>query len=173
MKALVVSADSIIGGAICEKLGAAGTTRRLPSRGRIPFDLKSPTPLPFAEFTYFCSGINGFKACVEDQEMAHLVNVEGTANAARAQVDQGGRVILLSSCAAETHPETVYGALKLETEGEFMKLGRAASIFRFGPVMFPDRVTYPNKEYHPISIQKLLEVVTAPFSPGLHRIVNS
>lgn len=172
LKALVVSADSIIGGHICEKLGAAGTTRRTPSLGRIPFNLLSHEPLPFAHVTYFCSGINGFKACAEDPEMAHLVNVEGTVRAAKSQIERGGRVVLLSSCAAETHRLTVYGDLKLETENEFMKFDGAAAIFRFGPVMFPGRNTYPNQKYNPISIERLIEIVTGPFEPGLHKITN-
>lgn len=170
LSALVISADSAIGGAICDKIGAVGTTRRKPTLGRIPFDLKDPINLPLADVSYFCSGINGFKACEADPEMARKVNLEGTVATAQDIVSRGGRVVLLSSCAVETHPETVYGALKRETENGFMQFGDRASIFRFGPVMFPGRVTYPNQHYSPIGVDRLVDLVTNDFSPGLHRI---
>lgn len=170
---LVVSVDSMIGAAICEKLGAIGTTRRKPTLGRLPYDLKDGEFLPIASRTFFCSGINGFKACEADPEMARKVNVDGVANAAQMQAALGGVVVLLSSCAAETHPDTVYGRLKLETEQRFLKFGNRASIYRFGPVMRPDRETYPNHDYNPISLETLIGHVTGDFAPGLHRITNA
>ena len=173
ISSLVVSADSFIGAEICNKIDAIGTTRRRPSMGRVPFDLRKPdTGLPLAQTTYFCSGINGFRACEAEPEMARLVNVDGVFEAAKPQVALGGLVVLLSSCAAETHPDTVYGRLKLETEEMFQKFGNRASIFRFGPVMFPGRACYKNQDFHPISLNKLLETVTGEFKPGLHRITN-
>jgi len=169
---LVISADSVIGLAICNALGAVGTTRREPPDGRLPFDLRNQIELPLARFTYFCSGINGFKKCEASPKAARYVNVECTLQHA-LEASYHGWVVLLSSCAAETHPDTVYGRLKLETEHGFLALGKRASIFRFGPVMFPGRKTYPNKEYHPIELEKLVSILTTKFEPGLHRILNT
>lgn len=166
----MVGADSAIGSALCKRLGAVGTTRRLPLWGHILFDLCRPAPLPPARITYFCGAITKFRACDENPELAHQINVEGTVRVARDQVDKGGRVVLLSSCAAETHPDTVYGSLKLETEAAFTKLG--GSIFRFGPVMTPGRHCYPCMDYNPITVDELLVHLTAPFTPGIHRILN-
>jgi dTDP-4-dehydrorhamnose reductase len=172
LRALVVGSDSAIGARICEATGAAGTTRRSPPGDRIPFDLIFPEDLPPAAVTYFCGAINGFKTCAADPEMARRVNVQGTVMAARGQVGKGGKVVLLSSCAAETHPDTVYGRLKLEAEQEFLKMGDAASIFRFATVLFAGETAYPNRDYNPIEAGKLVAALTAPFAPGLHRLLN-
>jgi nucleoside-diphosphate-sugar epimerase len=170
---LVVSADSVIGAALAEKLNAASTTRRYPPNGKWFYDLRYPdgTTIPPAGITYFCSGINGFKACEEDPD-AWKINVIGTVRAAERQVINGGKVVLLSSCASETHPDTLYGGYKLATEAGFRKFGEAASIFRFGPVKFPGRNTYPNGDYQPIEVDALIGRLTAPFSPGLHRVLS-
>jgi hypothetical protein len=85
----------------------------------------------------------------------------------------GGKLILLSSCAAETHPETVYGALKLEAEKEILRLGGCA--LRFGPVAFAGRDVYPNKQYQPIELSDINRIVLslcADHRPGLHRITE-
>lgn len=172
LKNLVISADSVIGGAICNAIGAVGTTRRSPTLGRVPFDLTSENWLPDAVRVYFCSGINGFKECERDPERARFVNVECTVKHAKRIVSDGCEVVLLSSCAAETHPDSVYGSLKRETEDALLKL-EGVSIFRFGPVMFEGRNTYANKDYHPISLERLIDTVTGPFVPGLHRVLNT
>jgi dTDP-4-dehydrorhamnose reductase len=163
MKALIVSADARIGAALCERLGAVGTTRRQVGPDRPYFDLRHLAPLPFADLTYFCSGIVGFARCAADPLTAHEINVVGNVRAAQGQVERGGRVVFLSSCAAETHPDTVYGTLKRETERAFLKFGEAASIFRFGAV------DSPHKEY-PIGLNALIAALTAPFKPGLQRL---
>jgi dTDP-4-dehydrorhamnose reductase len=169
---LVVSGDSKIGAVIAKRLNAAATTRK-GTPGLLHFDLRENLSLPFARTTYFCSGINGFKACADDPQAAFEVNVIGTRRAATGQVRAGCRVVLLSSCAAETHPATVYGSLKLTTEKLFKAFGEQAAIFRFGPVKFEGRATYANGDYQPIEIGDLVDVLTAPFRPGLHRILNA
>ena len=169
---LVVSRDSQIGAQIIKRLNGVGTTRR-DHGDKLYFDLRGHAPLPPAKLTFFCSGINGFKQCAADPMAAYNVNVEGTVRAANWQVEQGGRVVLLSSCAAETHPYTVYGAYKLQTEKGFLEFGDRASIFRFGPVKFPGRVVYSNHDYHPIEVDDLITAVTHQFMPGLHAVYNT
>jgi len=179
LKNLIVSGDSKIGGALQKRLDAAATTRRReddPTRNPdlIYFDLRSSASLPEAQTTYFCSGINGFMACEQNANEAHTINVKGTVQAASFQVQHGGRVILLSSCAAETHKGTIYGDFKFLTEQRFIsEFGDHASVFRFGPVKFPGRNTYPNGIYQPIEIEDLIDVLTSPFVPGLHRIISA
>lgn len=176
---LVVSGDSQIGRAIMNRINAAGTTRRLvddPTRdpSLAYFDLRSNAYLPEAKITYFCSGINGFVNCEQNANEAHAVNVAGTVRAAIGQVQRGGKVVLLSSCAAETHLGTIYGDFKFLTEQRFLdKFGDQASVFRFGPAKFPGRKTYPNGDFQPIEISDLVDVLTAPFIPGLHRILSA
>jgi dTDP-4-dehydrorhamnose reductase len=170
---LVVSGDSRIGAVIATRLNAAATTRK-GTPGLLHFDLRQWHPfLPLAKTTYFCAGINGFKACATDPVAAFEVNVEGIRRAAMPQVARGHRVILLSSCAAETHPGTVYGSLKLTAEKIFKGFGEQASIFRFGPVELAGRETYPDGEYQPINVADLVDRITGPFQPGLHRILNA
>lgn len=184
---LVVSGDSQIGAAIRKRLDCAATTRRLPLKGeesRVPrpetsddmiyFDLRSTAFLPPARTTYFCSGINGFMKCAADPNEAFEINVVGTVRAACEPVRRGYRVVLLSSCAAETHPDTIYGGFKFLTEQRFLnEFGEHASVFRFGPVKFEGRVCYPNGPYHPLTVDDVVDAVTAPFVPGLHRIFNA
>ncbi len=122
--ALIISADSEVGQELHKELSLRSFRHTATSRKAdtiwIPFDLRTPTELPFAQVTYFASGITGFKACSDEPDMARLINVTNTVLAAAAQVEKNGRVILLSSCAAETHPDTTYGTLKLEAEREFL-----------------------------------------------------
>ena len=169
---LVVSRNSQIGNLIALRLGALATTRRN-KYDPLYFDLREGVPLPEAKITFFCSGINGFVACAADPLAAWAVNVEGTVRAATHQVTKGHRVVLLSSCAAETHPYTVYGAFKRHTERAFEEFGDQASIYRFGPVKFPGRATYSNQDYHPIGVPELVEAVSGPFVPGLHKLFNT
>jgi nucleoside-diphosphate-sugar epimerase len=169
---LVISGDSAIGAVLAKRLDALTTTRRSPNQGgKFYLDLRNPGWLPEAGITYFCSGVNGFKACAEDPD-AWDINVTGTVKVAARQVQSGGKVVLLSSCAAETHPDTIYGGYKIATEIGFRQFGDRASIFRFGPVKFPGRNTYPNGEYQPIEIDALIDRLTAPFVPGLHRVLS-
>lgn len=168
--ALVVSGDSKIGAAIHQRLACPATTRHGAKGFAYYFDLRGAVALPEAKVTYFCFGINGFKKCAADVEEAWNVNVAGTVRAAREQVRCGHRVVLLSSCAAETHPETVYGDFKFLTECRFLDFGDKASVFRFGPVQFPGRECYPNGAFQPITVDEVVDFVTAPFVPGLHRV---
>lgn len=178
LDALVVSGDSQIGNALIAELRRRGltvmaTTRRLPAvDGLLPFDLKHPSYLPQARVTYLCSGITGFKPCLAEPLEAARVNLLGHYQTA----ERNEHIVLLSSCAAETHPDTIYGALKKVTEVFLASLGddRCAA-YRFGPVAFPGRQVYPNKEYNPISVQHLVSILadaTVDWRPGLHRVLN-
>ncbi len=178
LDALVISGDSKVGSALMTELRGRGllvmaTTRRSPATGDlIPFDLKCPSYLPQAKVTYFCSGITGFKACLEEPEVAAQVNLLGHYQTAELQA---GHLVLLSSCAAETHPDTVYGTLKKATEVFFGCFGDRSAMYRFGPVAFPGRNVYPNKEYNPISMPALIKILadaTDAWQPGLHRVLN-
>ncbi len=181
LDALVISGDSRVGSALITELRSLGlivmaTTRRSPAAdGLLPFDLKWPSYLPHAKVTYFCSGITGFKACNDDPTMAAQVNLIGHYQTAQRICHSGGRVVLLSSCAAETHPDTIYGTLKKTAEVFFANFGEYSAAYRFGPVAFPKRHAYPNKEYNPISLPALLDILvsaTVTWQPGLHRVLN-
>ncbi len=170
---LIVGGDSRIGSEIANALGAASTSRRVPiAQGKIPFDLRRPSWLPLADRTFFCAGINTFNECYEDPEEAKLINYTNTVKTAQGLVDRGGKVIFLSSAAAETHPETVYGKLKFDAENWFLKFGSKGSIFRFGPVAFTGK-EYACGDYHPIKLDKLVHIIAFGFVPGLHKITNT
>src|SRR5882762_7639374 len=139
LDALIVGGDSQIGKALIMRLmrderEVLATTRKWPDRcgtHLIPFDLRWPTYLPRARFTFFCTGINGFKPCEADPEEARRINVTLLTAAARQVIGFGARtrLVFLSSSAAETHPDTVYGTCKQDAEKVFLELGGAC--FRF------------------------------------------
>jgi len=181
--ALIVGGDSQIGKALVEKLHSrnitvVSTTRRWPSPPQatwdiLPYDLRWPTFLPEAEFAFFCTGINGFKPCEADPEEARRINVTLLTAAARQAKAMGCDVVFLSSSAADTHPDTVYGTCKRDAEKVFLELGGAC--FRFGPVAFPGRNVYPNEVYSPINLSTLTDLLAGCFErwePGLHCIYN-
>lgn len=176
----MISADSQIGQAMLAALSERGyehtaTSRRIDSKWH-PFNLLNPWGrLPIASVTYLGSGINGFADCAADVLKSWHINVDGNRRAATQQVNRGGRVVFLSSCAVETHPHTVYGALKRHTEEVMATYGDQAAWYRFGPVMFPGRNCYPNQAYHPISLDDLCAVLIDAIDywrPGLHRVHN-
>lgn len=187
LDALIVSGDSQIHKALIARLRQDGrqvvaTTRKYPPQSsrleswrledRIPFDLRWPTFLPRARLTFFCTGINGFKPCEADPEEARRINVTLLTAAAR-QVATSSRIVFLSSSAAETHPDTIYGKCKLDAEKIFLELGGAC--FRFGPVAFPGRNVYPNEVYSPINLSTLTNLLAGCFErwePGLHCVYN-
>ncbi len=139
----------------------------------MPFDLRFDTWLPAAAVTYFATGINGFKPCAADPEEARRINVTLLCRAADRVAVHMGRLVYLSSSAAETHPDTVYGRCKLDAEAHFLRLG--AACYRFGPVAFPGRNVYPNDTYSPINLDTLTDILGRVFyfwEPGLHRITN-
>jgi hypothetical protein len=123
--------------------------------------------------TYFCTGINGFKPCEDNPAEAQRINVTLLCRTADRVVKNLGRLVYLSSSAAETHPDTVYGRCKREAETHFLQLG--AACYRFGPVAFPGRNVYPNETYSPINLSTLTDILARVFDhlePGLHRITN-
>jgi nucleoside-diphosphate-sugar epimerase len=180
LDALIVGGDSQIGKALIARLmddhrTVVATTRKYPpaaGRNVIPFDLRWPTYLPRADVTFFCTGINGFKPCEADPEEARRINVTLLTAAARRVADMGSKLVFLSSSAAETHPDTVYGTCKRDAEKVFLELGGAC--FRFGPVAFPGRHVYPNEVYSPINLSTLTDLLAGVkrFEPGLHSIYN-
>ena len=181
--ALIVGGDSQIGKALFARLLRNGketvaTTRKWPNPAGIlpnmlPFDLRWHTWLPAAEVTYFCTGINGFKPCEADPVEAHRINVTLLCDTAGRIAAYGGRVVFLSSSAAETHPDTVYGKCKLAAEEFFVALGGAC--YRFGPVAFPGRNVYPNAVYSPMNLSTLTDILAGCFvkwEPGIHSLYN-
>lgn len=150
------------------------TTRKWPpATGMLPFDLRYESWLPKARITFFCTGINGFKPCEADPAEARRINVTLLGLAAERVREMGSDVVLLSSSAAETHPDTVYGTCKRDAEKIFLRLGGAC--FRFGPVAFPGRNVYPNEVYSPINLPTLTGLLAQCFEhwePGLHHIYN-
>jgi dTDP-4-dehydrorhamnose reductase len=178
LDALIVSGDGDIMKALAARLRQDGrlvmaTTRRGPAKGLIEFDLRWPTPLPNAYIAFFCTGINGFKPCEANPEEARRINVTLLTAAARQVAVMGTKVVFLSSSAAETHPDTVYGKCKLDAEKAFCELGGAC--YRFGPVAFPGRNVYPNEVYSPINLSTLTTLLAGCFErwePGVHSIYN-
>lgn len=182
LDALIVGGDSQIGKALVVRLKrddrkVVATTRKYPALAAqdiIPFDLRWPTFLPEARIAFFCTGINGFKPCDADPEEARRINVTLLTAAARQVAANGARLVLLSSSAAETHPDTVYGTCKRDAEKVFLELG-GVCCFRFGPVAFPGRHVYPNEVYSPINLPALTDLLAGCFErwePGLHSIYN-
>ncbi len=176
---MIIGGDSQIGKALANRLAIDGrdvlaTTRKWPpTPGLLPFDLRHDTWLPRAAVTYFCTGINGFKPCEADPDEARRINVTLLCRAADRVAKNLGGLVYLSSSAAETHPDTVYGRCKREAETHFLQLG--AACYRFGPVAFPGRNVYPNDTYSPINLSTLTDMLARVFDhwePGLHRITN-
>lgn len=179
LDALIIGGDSQIGRALRVKLIADGrtvvaTTRKTPPAFHLlPFDLRWQSWLPVAEVTYFCTGINGFRPCEADPVEARRINVSLLGAAAREVAQNGSKVVLLSSSAAETHPDTVYGTCKRDAEKVFLQLGGAC--FRFGPVAFPGRHVYPNETYSPINLSTLTALLAGcltHWEPGLRSVYN-
>jgi len=184
LDALIIGGDGKIGQAlktrlISDKKSVVSTTRRWPPYGRdldttfIPFDLRYPTFLPKASITYLTTGINGFRPCDADPVEAKRINTTLLVEAARYCFKKGSLIVYLSSSAAETHPDTVYGTTKREAE-EGMKYLNPA-IYRFGPVAFPGREVWPNPTYHPMNLSTLVNALANLFNKwesGLHCLYN-
>jgi len=183
MNVTVIGANSYIGRELMRRLCVAGhrvsgTTRRDTDSDLIFLDLAKPLGasiklLAFTEpdVTFFCAALSSFRACEMSPWAARIVNLISVIDITSAV---GGKFVLLSSAAAETHPGTVYGALKLECENRLQKtMGERAAAYRFGPVIYPGRDCYANGEYQPLSITDVCdELVDAcdHWRPGLHRI---
>ena len=158
MKALIIGADSTIGGALASAFSARGdlvcsTTRRArpANKNTVKLDLASfdpdAVPLPRADIAFFCAAITSFAACRENEMLARRINIIGPASLARRLVAAGTRVVLLSSSAVfdwrtpyvkadcPPCPITIYGKLKAEAEAAFSAFGTAASILRLTKVL--------------------------------------
>jgi nucleoside-diphosphate-sugar epimerase len=180
--ALIVGADSKVGRALRQRLSAewpwvAGTSRRIErSKGRLlALDLECPSPLPAARVTYLLAAVNGFKRCNDDPATATLVNFHGTMEVALRQFERGGRVVFMSSCAAEHHLTTVYGSLKLQVEEALLFRSGMAAILRTGPIMFPGRAAYPDRDFYPLPLEDVVETLAdlmRVWAPGVHRITR-
>jgi nucleoside-diphosphate-sugar epimerase len=189
LDALIVGGDSQIGKALWARLRqdarwvVATTRKRPPADGMLPFDLRFQSWLPVTRLAFFCTGINGFKPCEDDPEEARRINVTLLTRTARRLHDRLAppRLVFLSSSAAETHPDTVYGKCKLDAERVFLELGGAC--YRFGPVALaggmalsrPGQKVYPNEVYSPINLSTLTDLLAGCFErwePGLHCIYN-
>lgn len=180
MRCMVIGADSYIGSGLIaylrdESHQVCGTTRRNPPGGYASLDLSKPYALPLAEITFFCAGITSFKQCDSDPEYARVINVASPKCLAANLAERGGKVVMLSSSAVETHPDSTYGKLKRQSEGDFLTLGQCAAVVRFGPVMKPGRAVYADAQYNPVSLSGIvskLGMLCSHWSPGVHRILS-
>lgn len=177
--ALMIGGDGKIGQALVERLRKDGrsvvaTTRKWPpAEGMLPFNLDHDSWLPTAKLTFLCTGINGFKPCEADPDLARWVNTTRLIHVARRCTEMGSKIVYLSSSAAETHPDTVYGTTKRWAENGMKHLN--AAIYRFGPVAFPGRDVYPNETYSPMNLSTLIGKLAGLFDewdPGLHCLYN-
>jgi dTDP-4-dehydrorhamnose reductase len=161
LRVLIIGIDSVIGQALGEALTARGdtifgTTRRaatVDGRRRLWLDLERiealQTALPAADIAVFCAAKARYAECRLDPVLARGLNVEATVGLARRLVDQGSRVLLLSTSAVfdGSHPRrraeeptgaaSLYGSLKAEAEAGVLALGRAAAVFRLTKLVTP------------------------------------
>ena len=161
LRVLIIGIDSVIGQALGEALTARGdtvfgTTRRPAGArhaDRVPLDLATSeaanAALPAADIAVFCAAKARFAECRTDPEIARRVNVDNTVALARRLIEEGSRVLLLSTSAifdgsrprrqAEepTGAASLYGKLKAEAEAGFLKLGNAASVLRLTKLVTP------------------------------------
>jgi len=135
--ALIIGVDSSIGDALFRRLTdigqrVVGTTRR-PHLKHLFFDLAEPEKiddLPFARHIFICAGINGFKACEENIDLATKVNFISTCQIAKHFMMLGSHVIFFSSSSvfgsntlfpmedSMVDPSTHYGRLKVLAENQ-------------------------------------------------------
>ncbi len=136
---LIIGADSLIGKALYQRLAeldknVMGTSRRIDGKHMF-FDLADNEKLgylPFARHVFICAGINGFKACETNIELATKVNYVETCRIARDFISKGSHVIFLSSSSvfgenslfpkedSIVKPATEYGRLKALTERQML-----------------------------------------------------
>jgi len=161
LRVLIIGIDSVIGQALGEALTARGdtvfgTTRRaatVDGGRRLWLDLEmievSQTAFPAADITVFCAAKARYAECRLDPVLARGINVEATVGLARRLVNQGSRVLLLSTSAVfdgsrphrraeePTGSASLYGSLKVEAETGVLALGRAAAVFRLTKLVTP------------------------------------
>lgn len=156
--ALVIGADSMIGGELLRRLQAAGRPARGTSRKNVGpnlyLDLAAPPERwegPAVSVAYFCAAITQLGPCKKDPEGTRKINVEGTLHLARLLANQGAFLVFLSTNLVfdgtrpyrridePTLPQNEYGRQKAEAERGILKLGQAA-ILRLTKVF---RGSYP------------------------------
>ena len=142
--ALVLGGDSLIGSALSAHLIANSwkvkcTTRRTAMPlGWVHFDLKYgfdaliQSNAQHADVVFICGAVTGFVPCDQDPIATRYVNVKCTVELARRFMQQGSRVVYLSSNAvfdgsrssldefASTSPKTEYGRQKADCEQELL-----------------------------------------------------
>lgn len=160
-RTLIIGADSLIGGALLQRLRSqggdvVGTTRRRtgPVDGNIAFDLARAEEmlalLPPCETVVLCAAVNGFAACRQAPELSWQVNVEATERIARWAIEQDAQPVLLSTSAVfngsrpdveaaePTSPRNEYGRQKAEAERRVLSQGDIACVVRLTKVVSPD-----------------------------------
>lgn len=152
---LVVGADSLIGGALVQRLSAAGksvaatTRRRSGTAASIHLDLAEyadASAIPEDVSTAFLlAGITSISACEADPEVSRRVNVTGTPALARDLVSRGVHVVFASTnlvfdgsmpFAPPHHPvspRSAYATQKAEAETALLATSRA-SVLRLSKV---------------------------------------
>jgi dTDP-4-dehydrorhamnose reductase len=158
MKAIILGIDSEIGRAVGNALAArgdrfVGTTRRRERVGKTMLYLNLEDPesadagLPEADVAFFCAAVTSFADCRNQPELARRVNATTPTAIAARLVEQGTRVVLLSTSAVfdcrvprmtadrPRLPASTYGRTKAEAEVAFLALGPSASVLRLTKVL--------------------------------------
>jgi dTDP-4-dehydrorhamnose reductase len=157
-RSLVVGADSMIGGALCESLRACGAEvagtvlADPPPPGCIHLDLTDPPerwPLTGpADAGYLCAAITSLDACRRDPQGTARINLGASVEMARRLIASGAFVVFLSSnavydgstafrrAADPPCPTTEYGRQKAEAERQLLALG-ATAVLRITKVLAP------------------------------------
>lgn len=153
---LVVGADSLIGGALVQRLSAAGksvaatTRRRSGTAASIHLDLAEYTDASAipedVSIAFLLAGVTSISACEADPEASRRVNVTGTLALARDLVSRGAHVVFASTnlvfdgCVpfAPPHhpvsPQSAYATQKAEAETALLATGHA-SVLRLSKVV--------------------------------------
>lgn len=138
--ALIIGVDSLIGSALYERLSnigkhVIGTSRKLNAK-HLFFDLtqlEKINELPLARHIFICAGVNGFKVCEENIDLAIKVNFYSTCRIAKHFMMLGSHVIFFSSSSVFgsnrifpmeyeiVNPNTDYGRLKVLAEQQMSK----------------------------------------------------
>lgn len=160
---IIVGGNSPIGSALTQRLRADGmsvvsTTRRLEyQENEFQFDLADPSAqilLPEARTVAIVAAETQFTACSEDPFGTRLVNVLAPARVAQWAFSRGARVLFFSSISVYDgsidapcedslpHPDSIYGAQKLEAENALARLaarwrGAELAIIRPAKVIIP------------------------------------
>lgn len=152
----VVGASGLIGRHVCADMRAAGydvmgTFFSRPQTGLIHFDVAQPTLSLFRRCRWLivCTAVSRIEQCRKDPDQARTVNVDGTLALLRYALDNGTRVVFLSSDRVFSgakgdysesdlpDPITVYGQHKLDIERFLQETAPAALIFRLSKVFSP------------------------------------